>query len=132
MSEQHVPVWKKAVAWVLVCSFLAAGCAQTSRMNTEPEGAQGAKVYVNGVYIGETPTIYRYRAGLPETYILEIKKEGFKTLSNVSIDRTLRADVSLVLLLLAIVPYFFSARLEDQYLFQMEADTSGAATAPAK
>jgi hypothetical protein len=75
---------------------------------------------VNGIHIGETPCLYRYRSGLPETYIIEMSKPGYKPLRNATIDRTLRADVSLVLLVLAIVPYFFSARLEDQYVFSLE------------
>ncbi len=109
--------FQRAVAAAMAASLLFAGCAQTCRINTNPEGA---KVYINGVYIGESPTVYKYRSGLPETYIVEIKKEGWKPLVNATIDRTLRADVSLLLLILVIVPYFFSARLEDQYLFQLE------------
>ena len=118
MSENTGCSWiTRGVAVVLAASIIVSGCSQTSQITTEPEGA---RIKVNGIYLGETPASYRYRSGLPETYILEIEKEGYKKLSNATIDRTLRADESLVLLLLAIVPYFFSARLEDQYVFPLE------------
>ena len=115
----------KRASWrsrILVCfmagSFLFSSCASTTRINTEPEGA---KVKINGIFIGETPNcVYRYRAGLPDTYLIEIEKPGYKRVANATIERSLRADASLFLLILAIVPYFFSARLEDQYLFHLE------------
>lgn len=107
----------RITVFLLGATLVFAGCAQTSRISSDPEGA---KVYINGVYVGDTPCVYRYRSGLPETYILEVRKDGYKTITNATIDRTLRADVSLVLLLLAIVPYFFSARLEEQYVFALE------------
>jgi hypothetical protein len=117
METKRVSWLARAVVFLMIGTLLFTGCASTSRMSSNPEGA---RVYVNGIYIGETPCVYRYRAGLPETYILEVRKPGYKTITNATLDRTLRADVSLALLLLAIVPYFFSARLEDQYIFELE------------
>ncbi|MGQ9588808.1 MAG: PEGA domain-containing protein [Planctomycetota bacterium] len=117
MEKTRTSWCRRAIAFALAASILFVGCAQTCRINSDPEGG---KIYVNGIYVGESPTVYRYRSGLPETYIVEIRKDGYKPLVNVTIDRTLRADVSLLLLLLAIVPYFFSARLEDQYVFPLE------------
>lgn len=116
--ERERSWFQRGVAVAMAASLLFVGCAQTCRINTNPEGA---KIYINGIYIGDSPSaVYKYRSGLPETYIVEIRKEGYKPLVNATIDRTLRADASLLLLLLVIVPYFFSARLEDQYLFQLE------------
>ncbi len=113
----------KALSVVLAAAMVSpmffTGCAETSRINTDPEGG---KILINGMYIGEGPTIFKYRAGLPESYIVDIRKDGYKPVTNATIDRTLRADESLLLLVLAIVPYFFSARLEDQYIFKMEPD----------
>ena len=107
----------KALVCVLAASFLVSSCAMTTRINSVPDGS---KVKVNGIYLGESPVTFKYRSGLPETYIVDIEKDGYKPLRNATIDRTLRADASLFLLLLAIVPYFFSARLEDQYTFTLE------------
>jgi PEGA domain-containing protein len=114
--------FSKAVSVVLASAmvspaFFSTGCAETTRITTIPEGAT---IYVNGVHIGASPQIYRYRSGLPESYIVELEKPGYKKMSNATIDKSLRADVSLLLLLLVIVPYFFSARFEDQYVFTLE------------
>jgi hypothetical protein len=94
------------------------GCAQLCRITTDPEGAE---IKINGVYYGQTPCPFKYRSGLPDTYILEIRKDGYEEMKNASVDRVYRADVSLFLLLAAIVPYFFSARLEDSYEFKLQA-----------
>ena len=108
---------------------MCTSCAEVAKINTEPEGA---KVYVNGIYLGETPVQYKYRSGLPESYIFEVRKDGYKEMTNATLDRTLRADESLVLLLLAIVPYFFSARLEDQYTFVLEKNEESVEEKPAE
>ena len=96
---------------------MKSGCAETTRINSVPEGAV---VYINGIHAGPTPLIHRYRAGLPESAIIDLRKEGYKNMSNATIDKSLRADASLFLLLLVIIPYFFSARFEDQYVFTLE------------
>ena len=105
----------RAIATGLAASILCTSCLMTSRITTNPPGA---KIYINETYIGEAP--YKYRAGLPETYYVRIEKPGYKDVKGLTIDRAYRADVSLAPLLLAIVPYFFSARLEDQYTFNLE------------
>ncbi len=117
MAPKELSRKSKFVILVLVGAMVGAGCAETSRLNTSPEGG---KIYVNGIYVGEGPTVYKYRAGLPESYIVEVRKDGYKTVANATIDRSLRADISLLLLICVIVPYFFSARLEDQYVFELE------------
>jgi len=117
MTSHRASWGSRVLVFAMAGSLLFASCSSTTRLNSVPDGA---KVYVNGIYLGDSPTTYKYRSGLPETYILEIKKDGYKPLTNVTIDRTLRADASLFLLLLVIVPYFFSARLEDQYVFTLE------------
>ena len=118
MSKKHGVSWiTRGIALALAASIIVTGCAQTAQITTEPEGA---KIKVNGMYLGDSPASYHYRSGLPETYMLEIEKEGYEKVTNIPLKRTLRADESLVLLLLAIIPYFFSARLEDQYVIQLE------------
>ena len=109
----------RAVATGVAASILCTSCLMTSRITTNPPGA---KIYINETYIGDTegPRLYRYRAGLPETYYVRIEKPGYKDVKGLTIERAYRADVSLALLVLAIVPYFFSARLEDQYTFDLE------------
>jgi hypothetical protein len=74
---------KKLWAPVLVLCLLSASCATIIKgnsskvdLNSDP---QGAKVFVNGYFMGETPI--RIKLESKGNYILEFKKEGFKTKS---------------------------------------------------
>ncbi|MCA9471683.1 MAG: PEGA domain-containing protein [Nitrospirales bacterium] len=102
-----------AMVFFLACVFLLQGCLQTSRINTDPPGAQ---IMLNGAPLGKTPIYYNTRAGIPKTYFLEIEKSGCKKVET-KLESNYRADLSLALLIPGIVPYFFSARLEDDYKF---------------
>ncbi len=104
-----------SLALLLVCVFLLQGCLQTTRINTDPPGAQ---ITLNGAPIGETPVYYNTRAGIPKTYFLEIEKRGCKKVET-KLESAYRADISLGLLIPGIVPYFFSARLEDDYKYSL-------------
>lgn len=95
---------------------LMPACTHLTNINTEPEGAE---VFINGVFVGTTPVTYRSRSGLPDTAILRIEKDGYEPIKSATIDKVYRADISLLLLLAAIVPYFFSARFEDDYVFKL-------------
>lgn len=100
---------------LFLCIFLLEGCLQTTRINTDPPGAQ---ITLNGAPLGETPVYYNTRAGIPKTYFLEIEKRGCKKVET-KLESAYRADISLGLLIPGIVPYFFSARLEDDYKYSL-------------
>ena len=103
------------IALLLFCVFVIEGCLQTSRITTDPPGAQ---IMLNGAPLGETPIYYNSRAGIPKTYFLEIEKSGCKKVET-RLESNYRADISLGLLIPGIVPYFFSARLEDDYKYTL-------------
>jgi hypothetical protein len=74
---------KKLLVPVLVLCLLSASCATIFKgnsskvdLNSDP---QGAKVFVNGNLMGETPI--RIKLESKGNYFLEFKKEGFKTKS---------------------------------------------------
>ena len=101
------------LALVLFVVFLFEGCVQVSRIKTNPKGA---RISINGAPIGESPVYYNTRSGIPKTYFLEVEKPGYKTFET-KLESSYRADISLLLLLPGIIPYFFSARIEDEYKF---------------
>ena len=107
----------RSVSAVTVVALLSASCAEVARITTEPEGAD---IFVNGILVGESPQNFPYRSGLPGHFFVKVQKEGYKEIKDARIERVYRADVSLALLILGIFPYFFSARLEDQYLFTLQ------------
>ena len=126
---QSTSLWSRVVAAVLAATILFSGCAHSARIATEPEDAD---IYVNGIPLGKSPKNFLTRSGLPAVYYVRIEKAGYKPLKDVTIESAYRADASLLLLLLAIVPYFFSARLEDQYVFHMMEDRPSSQPAATK
>ena len=106
----------KTITFTLMVMILASGCAHSVRINTEPEGAD---VSVNGVYLGKSPVIHHERSGFPKNYFVKVEKDGFKKMDT-ALQATYKADVSLLLLLPGIIPYFFTADLEDTYNFHLQ------------
>lgn len=110
MPPTHQNPNVRALAAMLM--VLSSGCIQRTLINTVPEGAT---VSFEGTELGSTPdVVVPTRSGVPRDYILKVEKTGFEPSSQV-LSATYRADESLLLLLLGIVPYFFSARLESSY-----------------
>lgn len=109
---------KRAGALLLVALILLSGCAQTVRINTEPEGAD---VYVNNIFVGQSPTQYRTTTGTPDTAYIRVEKPGYKEVRNATIDRQYRADIQLLWLLPGIFPYFVAgASYDDDYIFYLK------------
>ena len=63
--KHRVPLRMKAVACMVAGSLLFVSCAQTTRIVTDPEGAE---VYVNGMYLKQSPFVFPYDSGTPPTY----------------------------------------------------------------
>ena len=116
MNSGKLLRWSLVVVAGVLLAAAGTACQQTTRLITEPEGAE---VWVNNINMGESPALYQTRSGTPATYYVRVRKEGYEEVKNATIESSYRADVSLLLLLAAIVPYFFSARLEDQYSFHL-------------
>ncbi len=101
----------------LICTTMPA-CNTTSRIIVEPEGSE---VTIDGIYVGKSPDVmYASRSGLPDQAYVNIEMEGYEPVKNALIKKAYRADLSLLLLILVFVPYFFSARYEDEYRFQLK------------
>ena len=112
-----------AIALALLASFVVMSCSHTTRFVTDPEGA---RVYVNGVTKGKAPTFFETRSGIPATYYVKIVMPGYEAIET-PVTSSYRADLSLLLLIPGIIPYFFSARLEDSYTFPLVSEEEKAA-----
>lgn len=106
-----------------LCALLALAivttpaCTQNTRIITEPEGAE---VKIDGLYLGQGPVTFISRSGFPDQAYVEITLDGYEPIKNGVIKKSYRADLSLLLLLPGIIPYFFSARFEDDYRFVLK------------
>jgi hypothetical protein len=111
----------KSTFRTVVFSFLSAaifagGCATSTNINTTPPGA---RVSLDERFLGTSPAVYQSRSGFPETHWVKLEAAGYRN-QTLPIKKSYRADESLVLLLFGILPYFFSARFEDQENFMLE------------
>jgi hypothetical protein len=117
------------VALIVLVTFTGLACSTNTKFVSDPPGA---KVYINGEFIGETPCDFNSSTGLPERYHIQLFKDGYSQL-NVYID----AEMSLVWALL-VVPVTFgvaipwSWTLENMYKFKLAAaDAPAEPSAPA-
>ena len=80
MEEKIMRTIKQYIklAVVILIAFACLACSTTSKIVSYPSGA---KVYVNGEHIGDTPVDFNSKTGMPERYHLELHKEGFQPLS---------------------------------------------------
>jgi len=113
---QKCLVYKKGISLLLVMVFLIAGCTHATLINSNPSGAS---IVIDGNDLGLAPVTFNDTSGVPKTFILKVKKPGYKEI-NVPIKQAYRGDVSLMWLLAAIIPYFFTATLNDAYNFNLE------------
>lgn len=106
----------RPILLVTAAAVLASGCLHTTRIVTEPEGAN---VTVSGQFLGPSPVLYQDRSGAPKSYFLKIEKPGYKTVET-TVDSVYKADIKLLFLIPGIFPYFFTAELEDQYKYILQ------------
>jgi len=111
---------RKALALSVAVSVLFSlglGCSYNVNIVSEPEAA---KCYVQGMYVGQTPTVYRARSGTPKTVMLKLTKPGYKDVNTV-LESNYKADINLLWLIPGLIPYFVgTAMFEDHYRFEME------------
>ena len=67
---------KRLISMTLALCILT-GCSTTTRFHTKPEGA---KIYINGDFLGESPYVFNDERSLPKRFHLQIRKEGYKEL----------------------------------------------------
>ena len=64
----------KAVCMVLIVAFVVTGCASSTLIRSVPPGA---KVYVDGQYLGQSPVTHRDSAPLWTTKTVTLKLDGY-------------------------------------------------------
>src|SRR5687767_15011737 len=75
-DKENIMLTKRILCLYLAVSIvLLPACSQTSRIITEPEGAE---VEINNIYIGTSPCNYLSRSGLPDQAYIKISKEGYE------------------------------------------------------
>ena len=106
---------KQLITIALVLPLVTA-CATSTRFHTTPEGA---KVYVNGDFIGVSPVTLNDSKSLPKRLHIQVRHAGYKEL-DMYLDK--RADY--VNMVLSVLPYtapliFWGYTLDDKYRFNL-------------
>jgi hypothetical protein len=97
---------------ILLVALILSGCSQQTMIRTQPAGAN---VWVNLVRLEkESPATFETRSGFPDTARIKVDLEGYQTLRDIPVEKSYRADYSLLLLIPGIIPYFFSARFDHE------------------
>jgi hypothetical protein len=68
---------KRILSFLVLLFFLSSCAVQKTLFFSEPPGA---RVSVNGKFVGTTPCEYRYRAGSGRNYLIELEKDNYQSL----------------------------------------------------
>jgi len=107
---------RRVVSVLLSSSLLLSGCASATLINSVPPGA---KVYIDGQYLGQAPVTQKDTAILGSSKGVVLKKEGYRDCSG-----TIRKDEiqagPLVAGLMVYIPLLWMMGYPAQYTFELE------------
>ena len=66
---------KRLISVLVVVIFVFCSCATVVQIDSEP---RGAKVTLDGRYLGETPVETQLSNAVWESYVVEIEKDGYR------------------------------------------------------
>lgn len=104
------------MSFVFILVFIITGCTHSTLINTKPSGAN---ITIDGSDLGLTPLVFNDTSGVPKSFIVKVSKRGYKEI-NIPVKQAYRGDISLLWLIPGIIPYFFTATLNDSYSFNLE------------
>lgn len=105
----------------MLVALCLASCGVGTRINTQP---RGAKLYVNGALVGETPVVYANPRGLPRRYHVEIRREGHEPL-DFFLDARMTVGWGIAGALL-LIPNLWAWSLASEYTFTLQRRTADA------
>ena len=112
---------RNLTSWTLLATMTAmpilSGCSSSTTIHSEPAGA---RLYVDGQYIGETPARYSDTSIVGTSHSVRLTQEGYKDI----VGRFSRnGDLNVGALIGGIfvfVPFLWVLDYEDSYHFQLE------------
>jgi len=93
------------------------GCSTATRFHSSP---LGAKLYINGDYVGETPVVYDDAHSLPERLHIQIRKDGYEEL-DMYLDKQLSYPMAAVMAVPwgGVTATFWGWKLDNDYRFDI-------------
>jgi hypothetical protein len=108
---------KRALALLTLVPFLAA-CASATTIRSVPSGA---KVYLNGEYVGETPLVHEDMEIAGSSKKVKLTHEGYHDQVGTIRKEELKV-LPLIIGLCVIVPLLWVTGYPDEYSFTLEKD----------
>lgn len=115
----------KGVAILMAGIVLFASCSSTTLIQSNPSGA---KVYLNGEYVGETPYTHTDTKIVGSVNMLRLEKEGYETL-NATFSRSEEVDVGAIIGGLFIwVPFLWTMKYKPVHTYELKPLTTALLT----
>ena len=107
---------KKSVVLLATTSFIA-GCSSSTVIHSRPEGA---KLYVEGVYVGKTPYKYTDMKLVGSRTPLELKMDGYETLDT-HLSKSERPDIGAIVGgFFFTVPFLWTLEYQPEHTYELE------------
>ena len=107
---------KKTISLLLVCSILFTSCVSTTIIRSVPSGA---KVYINGEFVGTTPYTHSDTKIVGSTNDIKLEKEGFEPLY-ASFSRNEAVDVGAIIGgLFLLVPFLWIMKYKPVHIYEL-------------
>lgn len=105
----------KSVIFFFLISLLAQSCSTTVRIVSQPAGA---KAYVNGRYLGETPVEVDRSDFVFEQHAITLRKKGYREVNSIA-DKEVKVG-PVIGGLLVFIPFLWCYGPEDEQKYLLE------------
>lgn len=107
----------KTISVLLAGSILLTSCASTTMIQSNPSGA---KLYLNGEYVGETPHTHSDTKIVGSTTTVRLEKEGYETF-NEAFSRNEEADVGAIIGgILVLFPFLWTMKYKPSRTYELK------------
>ena len=107
---------RKTGSLFLSAAILLSSCASTTMIQSNPSGA---KLYLNGESVGETPYTHTDTKIVGSTTTVSLKKEGYETL-NTSFSRDEEVDVGAIIGgIFVLVPFLWTMKYKPTHTYEL-------------
>lgn len=111
---------KKAITLLTMTSFIA-GCTSTTVIHSKPEGA---KVYMDNVYVGKTPYTYKDMKIVGSKTPLELKLDGYETLDT-HLSKSEKPDIGAIVGgIFFTFPFLWTMEYLPEHTYELEPATN--------
>lgn len=111
----------RKTALVLATAVLFTSCASTTLIKSNPEGA---KVYIENAYVGQTPYSYSDTKIVGSTTSIRLEKEGYDPLY-ATFSRNEKADVGAIIGgVFTLVPFLWTMKYKDERVYELQPSNS--------